>query len=315
MKAEQVYEDVKRGFGPLLSGLLESEGWTDLLLNADGSMYLEKEGKMEKIYSYADDGFRNKQIDFKAILNAAYTLAAYTNTYIREENPSFSAVIPFMNVRAHFKIPPIVDQITAAFRKPSDFVFTIEDLIAQGCLSEGQAEYIQSAILTHKNIILAGATGSGKTTFTNSLISLIPRDERLFIIEDIRELRTENENVEHVLITPNYSYVRAVEDALRSRPDRIIMGECLKGDQTLSLLSAWNTGHSGGFTTIHATDAHHVLRRLNQLCSQVSESSQMEMIKDAIDVVVFLKKNRDTGVRQVHELYDVKSDSFINRIK
>lgn len=311
MNAQQVYEDVKKSFGPMLTGMLESDGWTDIILNSDGSIYLEKKGMMEKVYSYKDDAFRVKQIDFKAILNAAYTLAAYTNTYIREENPSFSAVIPYMNIRVHFKIPPIVEQITAAFRKPSAILFTVEDLISQGCMSEKQADYINSAVLSHKNIMLAGATGSGKTTFTNTLISLIPRDERLFIIEDIKELRTQNENVEHVLITPHYSYVRAVEDALRSRPDRIIMGECLKGDQTLSLLSAWNTGHEGGFSTIHATDAHHVLRRLNQLCSQVTVSSQMEMITDAIDVIIFLKKDRESGIRKVHELYSVKNDSYI----
>ena len=312
MNARQVYEDVKKGLGPMLAGLIEKDGWTDIILNADGSIYFESSGKMQKVYSYKDDAFKVKQLDFKAITNAAYTLAAYTNTYIREENPSFSAVIPYMNVRVHFKIPPVVDQITAAFRKPSSVVFTLEDMMSAGCLDEAQADYISTAILGHKNIILAGSTGSGKTTFTNSLISLIPRDERLFIIEDINELKTQNENVEHVLITPNYSYVRAVEDALRSRPDRIIMGECLKGDQTLSLLSAWNTGHAGGFTTIHATDAHHVIRRLNQLCSQVTASSQIEMIKDAVDVVVFLRKDPETGQRKVHELYDVKSDKYID---
>lgn len=311
MNSIQVYEDVKKGFGPMLTKLLESDGWTDLVLNADGNIYIERRGGMDKVYSWKDDPFNQKQVDFKAVLNAAYTLAAYTNTYIREENPSFSAVIPYMNVRVHFKIPPIVDQITASFRKPSEVVYTMDDLIGQGCLSRHQSEIILEGILEHRNIILAGATGSGKTTFTNSLITLIPRDERLFIIEDIKELRTANENVEHVLITPNYNYVRAVEDALRSRPDRIIMGECLKGDQTLALLSAWNTGHSGGFTTIHATDAQHVIRRLVQLCSQVTVSSQLDMIRDAIDLVIFLKKDRDSGVRKVNELYDVKKDAYI----
>ena len=288
MNSIQVYEDVKKGFGPMLTKLLESDGWTDLVLNADGNIYIERRGGMDKVYSWKDDPFNQKQVDFKAVLNAAYTLAAYTNTYIREENPSFSAVIPYMNVRVHFKIPPIVDQITASFRKPSEVVYTMDDLIGQGCLSRHQSEIILEGILEHRNIILAGATGSGKTT-----------------------LRTANENVEHVLITPNYNYVRAVEDALRSRPDRIIMGECLKGDQTLALLSAWNTGHSGGFTTIHATDAQHVIRRLVQLCSQVTVSSQLDMIRDAIDLVIFLKKDRDSGVRKVNELYDVKKDAYI----
>ena len=312
MDARQVYEDVKKGFGPLLTGLLESEGWTDIVLNADGSIYIERRGAMERVYSWKDDGFRVKQVDFKAVLNAAYTLAAYTNTYIREDNPSFSAVIPFMNVRAHFKIPPIVDRITAAFRKPSAVTIPPENMVASGSMSQRQCDYLRQAILEHRNIVLAGATSSGKTTFTNTMISMIPRDERLFIIEDICELRTENENVEHVLITPHYSYVRAVEDALRSRPDRIIMGECLKGDQTLALLSAWNTGHAGGFTTLHATDAHHVLRRLNQLCSQVTVSSQNEMIRDAIDLVVFLRKDPD-GTRRVKEMYEVKTGEYIDR--
>ena len=312
MNTRQVYEDIRRGFGKFLCSELDKEGWTDLVLNADGTIWVERKGAMDLIYSYNQDPFTPKRIDFQGIVGSAYTLSSYTHNHLKEENPSFSAVIPISGIRVNFKIPPIVDRITACFRKPSQKVFLPEELIACGTMSESEKAFLTDCIHSHSNIVMAGSTGSGKTTITNSLLTLLPKTDRPFIIEDIRELICKNANQEHVIITPDYPYVRAVEDALRSRPDRIIVGECLKGDQTLALLSAWNTGHSGGITTIHATDAHHVLKRLDQLCSQVSVSSQMEMIRDTVNVVVFMKRAPD-GRRYIKEIYDVLNDKYISK--
>lgn len=314
MTTRQVYEDIRRGFGKFLCSELDKDGWTDLVINADGKIWVERQGQMSCIYSYDDDPFHPKQVDFQGLLNAAYTLSSYSHNHLKEENPSFSSVIPMCNLRVNIKIPPIVDRITACFRKPSEHVYMPEELIDSGSMLPDELEYLKEKISSHENIVMAGSTGSGKTTITNSLLTLLPKADRPFIIEDIRELVCKNANQEHVIITPDYPYVRAVEDALRSRPDRIIVGECLKGDQTLALLSAWNTGHSGGITTIHATDAQHVLKRLDQLCSQVSVSSQMDMIRDTVNVVVFMQRSPD-GRRYIKEIYDVSEDKYISRRK
>lgn len=305
MTVDKVLGDVRRGFGPTLCNILDSEGWTDVMINEDSSIWVERQGqmKMESKNSINDNG----------ILNAARTLAGYANNQISEAYPSFSTVIPQMNLRVIFMVPPIVTHISAIFRKPSAHVIPMEDMVKYGTVTENQAEFLRESVISRKNIIMAGGTGSGKTTFANSLMQFIPVDERPIIIEDINELVCTCPNKLHILINPHYPYVAAVEASLRSNPDRIIVGECLKGDQTLQLLKAWNTGHPGGLTTIHATDAAHVVKRLDQLCMEVSASSQMEMIEDAIDIVVYMINESHTGRRYVKEILDVKKHEYINK--
>ena len=152
---------------------------------------------------------------------------------------------------------------------------------------------------------------SGKSTLTNTLITFISPDERIISIEDVPELRFPNQDDHHSSIVNNhFTYNEAIIAALRQRPDRIIIGECRFGRQALEMLKSWNTGHPGGITTIHANSADEVFTRLDQLCSEVSVSSQLPMIRQAVDVVIHMTRTRD-NVRKIDELLDVRGDRYI----
>lgn len=168
---------------------------------------------------------------------------------------------------------------------------------------DGDHRYVMgSFVVTHN---------SGKTTALNSLATLIDPDERIILIEDVQEIHCPQPDVLPVLVNRDYSYLDAIGDSLRQRPTRILIGECRFGNQALEMLKAWNTGHPGGFTTIHANNANDVFRRLDQLCSEVSVSSQMDMIHDAIDVVVQMTRLKNSKQRRCTELLDVRREELI----
>ena len=153
---------------------------------------------------------------------------------------------------------------------------------------------------------------SGKTTFANTLCTLIDRSERIICIEDVNELIFSQPNVLKVLVNRDYTYLDAIGDSLRQRPTRILIGECRFGNQALEMLKAWNTGHPGGITTIHANNTRDVFSRLDQLCGEVSVSSQMEMIKTAVDVVVQMDRLPKSNMRKVVDLLDVRNNRSID---
>lgn len=168
---------------------------------------------------------------------------------------------------------------------------------------DGDHRYVMGSFFVTHN--------SGKTTALNSLVTLIDDSERIVLIEDVKEIRFTQPDVLPVLVNKDYTYLDAIGDSLRQRPTRIIIGECRFGNQALEMLKAWNTGHPGGFSTIHANNAKDVFRRLDQLCSEVSVSSQMDMIKDAIDVVVQMTRLRGSKARKCTELLDVKTGDYV----
>lgn len=153
---------------------------------------------------------------------------------------------------------------------------------------------------------------SGKSSLLNTLITFIDKGERIISIEDVPELRFANQpNHLSSIVNMEFTYNIAIAAALRQRPSRILIGECRYGKQALEMLKAWNTGHPGGMTTIHSNGADEVFRRLDQLCSEVSVSSQMEMIHEAVDTVVQMKRGIGRE-RKVTELLDVRTGKLID---
>lgn len=153
---------------------------------------------------------------------------------------------------------------------------------------------------------------SGKTTIMNSLMTLIDPYDRLYVVQDIDELMFEHENLVRVKTNPKHSYAKAIADALRQNPTRVIIGECRYADQAYSMLQAWNTGHPGGLATIHADNAKDVLLRLDELCKddpRTNGISQMPMIKRTIDVTVQME--RFGRARKAVEVWDARKDELI----
>ena len=170
-------------------------------------------------------------------------------------------------------------------------------------LTARQREIILGAIRDRKNIIAAGGTKSGKTTFLNAILAEISRsDDRIVMLEDTRKLKCAARNYLSLKVTENCSMSDLLRDTLRATPDRIVVGE-VRGDEALALLDAWNTGHDGGCSTVHSSSAMLTLRRLEQLVSRVSVTPQQETIAGAVDVIVYLRR-KGTG-RVVEEILSI----------
>ena len=304
MTAQSVYRDMRIGFGEELCRLIDQPGWTDLMINPqDDDIVWVDTDKMRPVKCH---------IDRNGLTSAALILAAYSNVpFNTEGNQSLDGVVPVIGLRVNFVGPPAVPGICATFRRPSERVFTMEELISFGTITPTQVEFMKDAIDRHKNIVISGGTGSGKTSLGNSILTFINPEERIIVLEDVRELKMNHlPNHLSTLVNREYTYNDGIAEALRQRPTRILIGECRYGKQALEMLKAWNTGHPGGITTLHANSAEDVFRRLDQLCSEVSVSSQMEMIRDAIDVVVQMQRTPD-NVRKITELLDVRENRYI----
>jgi type IV secretion system protein VirB11 len=173
-------------------------------------------------------------------------------------------------------------------------------------MTEGQAGLITQAISRRLNIVVAGGTGSGKTTLANAVIAEIVRlapEHRLVILEDTAEIQCAAENAVSLHTSDTADMARLLKSTMRLRPDRIIVGEVRDG-AALTLLKAWNTGHPGGITTIHANSALSALRRLEQLTAEASQQPMREVIGEAVDVVISIERT-PTG-RRVREVISVE---------
>jgi len=193
-----------------------------------------------------------------------------------------------------------------SIRKHASAIFPLSRYVSEGRISEGAAEYLQEAIHDAKNILVAGGTSSGKTTFVNALIrellEIAPND-RLIVIEDTQELQCATTNKQNFVASDGVSMQKLLKTAMRYRPDRIIIGE-VRGGEALDLLKSWNTGHPGGLATVHANSAPAALLRLEQLISEVSVTPMRALIAEAVNVVVYMKEFGRLG-RQVTEIISV----------
>lgn len=255
---------------------------TDIIINSDNTTWIEKEGKMYKV---------DALVDPKKLITLGTLLASKFNKEANEKRPSVAATLPLSNMRIQVLLPPIVDSPSISIRRPSSKIFTFDELLEFKCINKNQIKFIKKAINEKDNIILAGGTGSGKTTLLNTILQNLPIEDRLHIIEDVRELQAPNPNKNNVLTNDYYLPIMAVKDSLRCRIDRVIFGELRDGETALELLKAWNTGHPGGITTIHANSAKDVFLRLSQLIAEVSISNQEELINQVCNLVLFMRRN------------------------
>jgi type IV secretion system protein VirB11 len=191
-------------------------------------------------------------------------------------------------------------------RKHASTVIPLSQYVGERRISPEAAEYLRESIRDAQNILVAGGTSSGKTTFVNALIlellAIAPQD-RLVVIEDTMELNCATANKQNFVSSETVSMRKLMKTAMRYRPDRIIIGE-VRGGEALDLLKSWNTGHPGGFATVHANNARASLIRLEQLIAEVSVTPMQALIAEAINVVVYMKEFGRLG-RQVTEIIRV----------
>jgi type IV secretion system protein VirB11 len=215
------------------------------------------------------------------------------------ETPIVEGELPLDGSRFEGVIPPIVSQASFTIRKKAGRVFTLEEYAAAGTMPSGLAEQIKASIVRRDNILVAGGTGSGKTTLVNAIILAVSQlcpDQRLVIMEDTMELQSKSRNTVFFRTSEYVNMTRLLKMTMRYRPDRIIIGE-VRDQAALDLLKAWNTGHPGGVATIHANSAEEGLDRLEELTEEAGTGPKQKLIGRAVDLIIFIR--RAPGGRKV----------------
>jgi type IV secretion system protein VirB11 len=276
----------------------------EVILNADGVVWIERMGagmSRTDVKMDSRDAFRMLQL-----------IASATNTEVTDQKPSLAALVPGWGARLQAMVPPVSAAPVFTIRKPPKRVFTLAEYERDGILSAVQVAAIRDAVQKRLNILVAGSTGSGKTTLTNAILDEIASatHDRVYIVEDLHELQCAAPNKLQLWVQPGgYTWQRAIMDALRSRPDRIIVGEIRDGSSTLELIKAWNTGHPGGVATVHANDTRAALERVCQLVEEVIPVAPRSFIAGAINLCIHITRDRRhpagrriTGIDQVRGL-------------
>ena len=290
---------LKQELGPDIVEALESKDVQDICVNADGRIRIQE--KKKRLY---DTGNR---IAPENLLAALGTIAAMNGMELNESNSILEGRLPLDGSRVTGTIPPTTpDGPSMAIRKHASSVFPLSQYVEEGRIPSEGAEYLKEAIRNAQNILVAGGTGSGKTTFVNALIhellEIAPRD-RLLLMEDTLEIQCDADDNERFVTSKNVSMRDLLKTALRCRPDRLIIGE-VRGKEALDLLKSWNTGHPGGFATVHANDALAALLRLEHLILEVSVTPMQSLIAEAVNVVVYMMEFGRLG-KQVTEIIRV----------
>jgi type IV secretion system protein TrbB len=276
--------------GPSIAAMLEAPDTIEVIANPDGRLWLEQVGKGRIATPH-----RLEASETERVIRLVATL---TGTEVNRDTPIVSAELPPRGERFEGVLPPVSRAPCFAIRKPAARVFTLNDYETSGVITPEQAATLRRAIRDHANIMVAGGTGSGKTTLANALLHEIAQfGERVVILEDTRELQCAAEDVVALRTQPgSVSLSDLVRSTLRLRPDRIVVGE-VRGPEALDLLKAWNTGHPGGIATLHANSAQAALSRLEQLTMEVCETPPRALIAEAIDLIVFVERGGPAGRR------------------
>ena len=277
------------------------ENLSEIMVNPDGSIWVEVQGEIYKspfVYSAEE---RDSIIRL---------LAGYHKLICNSESPTLSVKLPIFNGgRFQGVIPPVTAAAAFSIRFPPKKMFSLEELVTYKTLTASQANDLENAVNQHKNILIVGGTGTGKTTIANALLNII-KNERLIVIEDNPELKIDTENIFHMLTTVDFDLRKAVEVSMRLRPDRIIVGEIRDGGTAVDLSKAWLSGHPGGIGTLHANNSKDAIRRLYSLMQEVVVTPSMDLIKSAIDLIVVVKKVRLSETKIVRKVVDIEAVSL-----
>ena len=280
----ELYDEVT-GLGPLET-LLKDDSVNDILVNGPQQIFVERDGKLQ----LTDVTFK----DERHLLRIIDKIVSAVGRRVDESNPYVDARLKDGS-RFNAMVSPIaVDGSLVSIRKFKKDKLGIDDLVGFGAFSEEMAAYLQAAVATRLNIIVSGGTGSGKTTTLNALSSFIDNDERILTIEDTAELQLQQTHVGRMESRPpnvegkgEVSPRDCLKNALRMRPDRIIVGET-RGEEVIDMLQAMNTGHDGSMTTIHANSARDGVSRLENMIAMAGIEMPLKAVRSQISSAVNL---------------------------
>ena len=295
---------LRDALGEVICAALEDADVVEVMLNPDGRLFVERLGEgIEAIGELAPGA---AEIIIGSVAHALQTEAD-------EDRPIISGELPIGGHRFEGLLPPVVSAPSFTIRRRASRLIPLADYVTAGVMTKLQASIVRQAVRDRLNIVVSGGTGSGKTTLANAVIAEIVADtpaHRLLILEDTAEIQCAAENAVALHTSDTIDMARLLKSTMRLRPDRIIVGEVRDG-AALTLLKAWNTGHPGGITTIHANTAHSALRRLEQLTAEVSQQPMREVIGEAVDLVLSIERTA-TGrrVRDVMHVHQYAADRY-----
>jgi type IV secretion system protein TrbB len=287
---------LRTAFGPIIAAALADRTVLEVMLNPDGKLWIDRSA-----HGRADTGERIGRAEAERIIRL---VAAHARRDVTETSPIVSAELPDTGERFEGVMPPVSAAPCFSIRKPAEVLFTLADYVANGIITPIQADAMINSVRDRKSIVVVGGTSSGKTTLVNALLAEVATlGERIVILEDTRELRCAAADVVALRTKPGVaSLADLVRSTLRLRPDRIIVGE-VRGAEALDMLKAWNTGHPGGITTVHANSPRSALYRLEQLVQEAVVTVPRDLIAQAIEILVFLdgrgNKRRVTAILEL----------------
>jgi pilus assembly protein CpaF len=309
MEAKDVYQrSIEYFLGPV-GPLLADPSVSEILINGHREIYYEKEGRLRpwpRVYE-----------DAAMLEAAAVNIAEYVGRPLDADHPAADARLPEGH-RVHMILPPLArERVCVSIRKFPKTTFTLDRVVESGGLTPDAAEFLGLAVLLHKNVVISGGTGTGKTSMLNALSGRIPREERIVVIEDSSELKLDQPHTIYLEARPSGSDGRGavtIRDlfahSLRMRPDRIVVGEVRRGE-AIDMLQSMISGHSGSLSTVHAASPGAAATRLEMLSLQGDAALPIPIVRDlvarAVDLVVQIARDRDGFRRVTHiaELLDV----------
>jgi type IV secretion system protein VirB11 len=296
--AERAREKLLRDVGDTFMNAFNDPLTVEIMLNADGRLWQERLGEAMRCIGT----MRPSQSE--AVIK---TTAGFYGKEITRANPVLEAEFPLDGSRFAAQLPPIVSGPTFALRKKAVSIFSLDRYVETGVMSDEHRKVLVAAIHKHRNILVIGGTGSGKTTLINAIIREMVQsnaDERVFIIEDTGEIQCSAENFVQYRTSFDVGMTQLLRTSLRMRPDRILVGE-VRGPEALDLLMAWNTGHEGGAATLHANDARAGLSRMAMLISMHRDAPRPiePLIGEAVHLLVHI--TRTPSGRRVQEIVAV----------
>jgi len=300
VQTARLSEKLRRELGPVVLKALSDPDVIEIILNPDGRIWVESHTAG---MSQTDGSMAPTQAE-----NLIGTVAAALNAVANPQNPIVEGELPLTGSRFEGLLPPIAPSPCFVIRKRASVLYTLDHYLKDNIVTRAQAIVLRDAIAKRRNIVIAGGTGSGKTTLVNALIhemvSLGDQAERFVIIEDTLELQCAARNALQLHTTDAADMTRLVRATMRLRPDRIIIGE-VRGKEALALLKAWNTGHPGGITTLHANSASAALLRLLSLVEEAGVPAQPQLIAEAVNLLAFMERTSITG-RRLTELVRIE---------
>jgi pilus assembly protein CpaF len=294
------------GYGPI-DRYLHDPTITEIMINGPHRVYVERAGKIETtLTTFIDEAHLRRVID---------KIVGQVGRRIDEATPMVDARLPDgsrVNAVVH---PLAIGGPFLTIRKFAADPYTVQDLIQMGTFTEQLARFLDGCVRGRLNVVVSGGTGTGKTTTLNVLSSFIPREERIVTVEDAKELQLAQQHVLSLEARPPNIEGRGeitirdlVRNALRMRPDRIVVGECRAGE-ALDMLQAMNTGHDGSLTTVHANAPRDVLARIETMTLMAGYDLPVRAIREqmasALDVIIHLSRLRD-GTRRVSHVTEVQ---------